>query len=150
MRTSRMCIARCSASGAFGRERLGAMRCAFTARQKKPQRGTLNAEGTATGAGQALLRPVATGAALRGSQSGEKLWSDAGDGSRRQGVALLDGLADAGARLVGREAGVLLDGGGLVGQALVLDAGAEPARVVAPPQMIAPRLVVHALRELQE
>src|SRR5579884_3292955 len=69
---------------------------------------------------------------------------------RRQRVAVLDGVADGRAALRGREVGVLLDGGGLVGQALVFDTGAEPAGVVAAPQVVQPRGVVHALGELQE
>src|SRR5690242_9909531 len=66
------------------------------------------------------------------------------------GVALLDRGADRGAAAGRIDARGPLDGGGGAGQRRVLDRVAEPARVVASSQVVHPRLVVDAVRHLEE
>src|SRR5581483_1961650 len=73
-----------------------------------------------------------------------------GPASGGQGVAPLDGGADAGAALARVEVGLLLHLGRGGGERVVLDRLAEPARVVALPQVVEPGRVVDALAELQE
>src|SRR5512146_3142122 len=83
-------------------------------------------------------------------------WVTAGTvtGSRlpggRRGVALLDGVADSGPALGRREALLLLDLRRLVGQLRVLDDVAEPAGIVARPEVVRPGVVVDAVGDLHE
>src|SRR6266545_3601112 len=69
---------------------------------------------------------------------------------RRRGVTTLDGYAEGLAALPGREALVLFDLRGLIGQLVVFDYRAEPVGEIAIAQVIQPGIVVHAVGQLHE
>src|SRR3954451_12497840 len=90
------------------------------------------------------------------SKSEPEVWVTAGTAVEsclargRRRVALLDGLADPRPAVGRRQALLLLDLGRLVGQLRVLDDVAEPAGIVAGPEMVGPGVVVDAVGDLDE
>src|SRR5690348_2399244 len=73
-----------------------------------------------------------------------------GSSSRGQGIVAFDGLTQLGALLGRREVSRLFELAREIGQFAILDRLIEPTRVVAPAQMVAPRLVVHAIGHLEK
>src|SRR4029453_17777505 len=92
--------------------------------------------------GRRLPRPLASGAPPRARTARRRGRGGRGAVSRDRGagmsgwkwVALIDGRADTGAAVRGRDVRRLLDGGRLAGEVLVLDGVPEPAGGVGPAQ----------------